>query len=237
MNHWGRIFFFYDDKDRLIGLKGQPLENHTANCLKIAERFHPSFFHPQSDRKRLLSAVALHDQGKKETFRIRPAEERNGKKPVKAPVRFAYSFAGHRFRVPDGDPYIIGLIRSHHEYSIEQINREKSRLSAADQKTFADDLYLLCMADQIEAEISVRAIEGKAVISRTFMEFTTCALDGDALFSVVPWPFEPDAFEMDFDLKAADLSAVKKMTPEAIQKILVQNEHSDERITVTLRRE
>jgi CRISPR-associated endonuclease/helicase Cas3 len=181
MNHWGRIFFQYDAHERLIGVCGQSLANHVNNCKELLERFQPWFFHSET-KERLLKAVELHDQGKRETFRIGTNDEG---------TRFIYSFAGHRFRIPGNDPYIDGLIRSHHQFSVEQINRERARLqSEEDRKRFADDLYLLCMADQIEAELAVKTVEKKRDIARTFMEFTTeKAAESANIYRVIPWPF------------------------------------------------
>ncbi|MBF0524126.1 MAG: hypothetical protein HQK56_03405 [Deltaproteobacteria bacterium] len=201
MNHWGRIFFCYEDGS-LSRAIGQPLENHINNCREILSRFRDEFFHPGS-RARLDKAVDLHDLGKRETFRITYATNKNGKtfqNEQRGP--WGYSFAGHRFRVPHDDPYVAGLIRAHHEFSVEQINREKAMLKQeADRMRFPDDLYLLCMADQLEAELAVKTVENKNDVSRTFMEFTTWRPDPSSFdFTVIPWPFEPVSFHLTFKL-------------------------------------
>jgi len=231
MNHWGRIFFGYDDQQNLKWIKGQPLHNHTENCRFILEQFSSFYFHPET-KDRLMKAVSLHDSGKKETFRIKTDDEDSGK--------FSYSFAGHRFRVPHDDPYVDGLIRSHHEFSVEQINREKAHIeSAEDKKRFPDDLYLLCMADQIEAELAVKTVEKKKDdLSRTFMEFSTIRLTdkvpGD--YTVVPWPFEPESFTLSFELKTLPLEGLKKNDPKTIEEALKKIEISEkETLTITLR--
>ncbi|MBF0496484.1 MAG: hypothetical protein HQK58_07910 [Deltaproteobacteria bacterium] len=191
MNHWGRIFFRYEN-GCLNQAIGQPLENHINNCREILSRFRDEFFHPES-RAMLDKAVELHDLGKQETFRITWDPDAQ---------KWGYSFAGHRFRVPHDDPYVAGLIRAHHEFSVDQINREKAMIKdEADRKRFPDDLYLLCMADQLEAELAVKTVENKNDVSRTFMEFTTWRPNPLSFdFTVIPWPFEPVSFHLTFKL-------------------------------------
>lgn len=242
MNYWGRIFFIYDNNLNLLQVKGQPLENHVDNCRFILEQFRSSYFHKHT-KQRLLQATAQHDEGKKDTFRIQFADNNTkkdnaGKKKEKQ--KLSYSFAGHRFRVPGNDLYIDGLIRSHHEFSVEQINREKAKLSDQDKKTFADDLYLLCMADHLEAELAVKTVENKTGdIPRTFMEFVTKRIEGeDKMFSVIPWPFEPDSFPVIFELKELDLTGLKSDSPKDIEQALKQSkEFKTETLKIFLRRD
>lgn len=241
MNYWGRIFFIYDG-DRLTGIIGQTLENHTSNTRAILEDFHPTYIR-QETRERLMIAAELHDLGKKDTFRIAYDQDvRTGIKPKTAKLpktenKLVYSFAGHRFRVPEDDPYIAGLIRSHHEFSVEQINREKARLlSEKDKEYFADDLYLLCMADQIEAELAVKTVEGKEDCPRTFMEFTTVrsAIRPDT-FTVVPWPFATSGLLLTFNLRELCIEGREKCDAIDIEKALkAENDFQDEAITITL---
>lgn len=86
MNHWGRIFFEYDAKDRLSRVWGQPLHSHVDNCVRLLERFDDGYFHSHT-RNRLLRATALHDEGKKETFRIYAEENNKLKKGKKGGKR------------------------------------------------------------------------------------------------------------------------------------------------------
>ncbi len=255
MKHWGRIFFIYaDDKDKknLRQVKGQPLENHVGNCFEILEKFKGSCFH-ESTKARLLEAVKLHDDGKKETFRImeeREKQEKYEKKPEKKSGKkgkkekqdtaqgFSYSFAGHRFRFPRKDRYIDALIRSHHEFSVEQVNREKAGFdNDDDRKHFADDLYLLCMADQLEAELAVKTIENKeGDIPRTFMEFVTQRLT-DREFAVVPWPFALPEFTLTFKLEIPEIPDLSKKSAKEIQKIFeLGTDFTNEEVHITLRR-
>jgi hypothetical protein len=86
----------------------------------------------------LLQAVEQHDEGKRETFRI-----------VQKELSFSYSFSGHRFRVPGNDPYIDALIRSHHAFSVEQINRERAKFEAESEEVAILPMIFICFAWRI----------------------------------------------------------------------------------------
>lgn len=241
MNYWGRIFF--DDPVNPKTVKAQPLKNHVGNCHIILNGFHESYFHVDT-KERLMKAVLRHDEGKKSTFRLRQfsneINRKDSKKLSQDNMKIQYSFAGHRFKVVERDPYIDGLIRSHHEFSVEQINREISRLSGIERKTFADDLYLLCMADQIEAELAVKSVENINDVPRTFMEFITQRIGSDFNeFSVVPWPFSQPELPLDFHLKVLRLSGRKRFDCKDIEKLLKndQTQFTDETVSIVLRRD
>lgn len=237
MNHWGRIFFFYDSAGRLTHVKGQPLANHTENCRLILEQFHRAGFHPET-RDRLIRAVTAHDEGKRETFRIvDDREEPANKGADNAPRKLGYSFSGHRFRVPADDPYVVGLIRSHHEFSVEQINRERARLTEAEKLRFPDDLYLLCMSDHLEAELAVKSVEKADAAPRTFMEFVTERIDGSATdYTVIPWPFETDRVSITFQLLSLTAAELGDQTRQTIQKTLETGKSfTNETVSITLR--
>ena len=247
MRAWGRIFFRYDDKKELKQVFGQPLENHTGNCRIIIEHLEDRFFN-HATKQRLLEAAIDHDLGKRQKFRIysdvsKTAKQSNSankgknkpkeiKELVSVPDHkdskpiFSYSFSGHRFIVQNKDAYIDALIRSHHEFSVEQINRERSKFppDSEEKQSFADDLYLLCMADQIEAELAVKTFEHKAdeeVIPRTFMEFATERVSDDPLiYTVIPWHFANDSFSLSFELKELRLNALKPLDAAGIEKAL-----------------
>lgn len=238
MNAWGRIFFTYEG-DRLAAVKGQTLENHTENCVKLLDHFQKGWFHGET-KSRLMRATRLHDEGKKETFRLKREDEGRDEKPPKGKTRkLSYSFSGHRFRVPEDDPYIVALIRSHHEFSVEQVNREKAGLRGPDKDFFADDLYLLCMSDHLEAELAVKTIEKKTSPPRTFMEFVTIRDEADPLvYKVVPWPFETDELPLSFNLKSLPLDGLKDTEPKTIQDAMNRSGTSfvDDAVMITLRR-
>lgn len=217
MNHWGRIFFVYEE-ERLTGVKGQPLANHVGNCRDLLAAFDDRYFDPAT-RERLMRAVELHDAGKADTFRILAETEnraagkgkKKGNGSKEANGKLIYSFAGHRFRVPGDDPFVDALIRAHHEFSVERINQERFSLSGDARRRFADDLYLLCMADQIEAELAVQTVEKKTGgLPRTFMEFEVDRLpDEPRAFTVIPWPFAAETVPLTFDLRIPPADSVK----------------------------
>jgi CRISPR-associated endonuclease/helicase Cas3 len=243
--NWGRIFFHYNANGRLCDVQGQPLENHVGNSHIILEQFQSVYFNAAT-REQLLIAAQLHDEGKKMAFRIidnhqqaKNKEKQKQQKTINGD-RFGYSFAGHRFHVPGKGPYIDGLIRSHHEFSVEQINREKSKLCKEEKRHFADDLYLLCMADQLEAELAVKSVEQKhGDISRTFMEFATRRIAGQPqTFTVVPWPFVVEHFTLNLLLLRPELSDMSTASAFKIQKAFENGVNFEEQnVTITLRRD
>ncbi len=246
MNEWGRIFFINDEKGSLDAIYAQPLSNHTENCLSLLNHFSPSFFHKET-KERLFTAVELHDAGKVETFRITTDETRStsgssagsatgraqrslSKNKLKPQVLFdksgngdnlRYSFAGHRFRIKTDDTYIAALIRAHHEYSVEEINRTRALLDPEEKVFFPDDLYLLCMADQLEAELAVKTVEKKDDIPRTFMEFTSERMDDSfRVFTVIPWPFCVDEIKIPIKLFELPEDMHSHKSAKAIEKNL-----------------
>lgn len=195
-----------------------------------------------------MRAVALHDAGKTDTFRIlaektddRPAgkSKKKGNVSKKPGGKLIYSFAGHRFRVPGDDPYVDALIRAHHEFSVERINAERFSLPEEDRRRFADDLYLLCMADQIEAELAVKTVENKTGgLPRTFMEFVTERLeDSHKAFTVLPWPFQADEVSLVFDLRKPEPNPTEP-DAEFLDRLFKNpdTEFQTERLSITLRR-
>ncbi len=189
----GRVFFRANE----VGF--QPLTNHQALVLKILESWQAGEKEEplrvwESTRPSLLLAARWHDDGKRLRFRIVKDEQRN---------RLTYSFRGHRFDIAPEvhDPYARALIRQHHDYATDSVVNAASEFSEAKHARFAEDLYLLMMADQLEAEVAVRIFEGKAGEVRPFVEFELEDLGegGEArVFRLDPWPFQADAFEMEF---------------------------------------
>lgn len=183
----GRVFFLKDK----VGF--QPLSNHRGLVVKLLELWRhgdePLALSPKTE-KRLLLAAWHHDDGKRFTFRIVP----DGKGGL------TYSFRGHRFRVAQAvqDPYAQALIRGHHDYS----TREVVSLAAdfAEEglaHRFPEDLFLLMMSDQLEAELAVRLWQERAGEVRPFVEFDLLP-DGKGGFLLDPWPFRVDEVTLDF---------------------------------------
>lgn len=185
----GRVFF----REKEVGF--QPLSNHQGLVGALLEAWRegegPLNAHPRT-KDRLVKAGHWHDDGKRLRFRIR--EEKGG---------LAYSFAGHRFDVAQEaqDPYVQALIRAHHDYSTPEVVEAAGGLAdPLERDRFAEDLYLLMMADQLEAEVAVRIFEGKEGEVRPFVEFELEDLGEDGkvrAFQLDPWPFREEALELE----------------------------------------
>lgn len=188
----GRVFLREED----AGF--QPLSNHQGLVGALLRAWRegegPLEAHPRT-KDQLVKAGDWHDDGKRLRFRIR--EEKG---------RLVYSFAGHRFDVAPEvqDLYAQALIRGHHDYSTpEVVGAAGGFEDTLERDRFAEDLYLLMMADQLEAEVAVRVFEGKEGEVRPFVEFELEDLGeegGVRAFRLDPWPFREEALEL--ELKA-----------------------------------
>lgn len=177
----------------------QLLSRHHALVKRFLEEWKegegPLEAHPKT-RNRLSEAGEKHDGGKLQRFSVRGEE--NGR-PV-------YSFKGHRFDIPQEvqDPYVRALIRGHHDYSTLEVVGAAGRFQdPLERERFSEDLYLLMMADQLEAELMVRVYEGKEGEVRPFVEFDLedrGQEEGVRVFQLDPWPFCKEYLE--FDLEA-----------------------------------
>ncbi|MGC8876496.1 CRISPR-associated helicase Cas3' [Thermus sp.] len=183
----GRVFFLKDK----VGF--QPLSNHQGLVVRLLELWRegdePLALSPKT-RGRLLLGAEHHDDGKDSTFRILP----DGKGGL------TYSFRGHRFRVAQAvqDPYAQALIRGHHTYATrEVVNLAADFLEEGLGHRFPEDLFLLMMADQLEAELAVRLWQGQAGEVRPFVEFDLFP-EGEGGFLLDPWPFRVDEVTLDF---------------------------------------
>ena len=183
----GRVFFLKDE------VCFQPLSNHQGLVVKLLESWRegdePLALSPKT-KERLLLAARYHDDGKRFTFHIVP----DGKGGL------TYSFRGHRFRVAQAvqDPYAQALIRGHHDYSTrEVVNLAADFLEEGLGHRFPEDLFLLMMADQLEAELAVRLWQRRAGEVRPFVEFDLLP-DGEGGFLLDPWPFRVDEVALDF---------------------------------------
>ncbi|MCS6868130.1 MAG: CRISPR-associated helicase Cas3', partial [Thermus sp.] len=147
----GRVFF----RPGEVGF--QPLSNHQALVVQLLEAWREGegpLELSSRTREKVLQAARHHDDGKSSTFKVEGDEK----------GALVYSFRGHRFRVSPAvaDPYARALIRGHHDYSTrEVVNQASEFVSEGLGQRFAEDLFLLMMADQLEAELAVRVFEGK----------------------------------------------------------------------------
>lgn len=186
----GRVFFTPDSGPNIESVTILTLESHVGNVVDLVKKFqrdsYPSL-KPETTRDRLIRAAQKHDDAKPETFRITYRGWKGD-----SPKSLGYSFAGHRFRVSDSDPYVELLIRLHHEFSVEGIVKAQFQLSNSgfskqEVESFPIDLYILEMCDQIEAEIETYAFAGD-VQPRVFMDFHSRRCE-DGKLEVNPYPF------------------------------------------------
>jgi CRISPR-associated endonuclease/helicase Cas3 len=167
----------------------QLLSRHQALVTTLLEKWRegegPLELSPQTKAKVFLAA-RHHDDGKRSTFKIS-----QGAKGLN------YGFPGHRFRLSleVDDPYAQALILGHHDYSTrEVVNLATEFVAEGLGRRFAEDLFLLMMADQLEAELAVRLFEGKEGEVRPFVEFDLLPLSPGAScrFALDPWPFSQE---------------------------------------------
>lgn len=211
---FGRVFFPRKDDCTIPDhILFQPLGNHVSNVRKLVHYWRRedfSKFNIDESLIRVSKAAGLHDIGKPQRFGVSIKVQANGK------FEFGYSFKGHRFLASDPkQPWVESLAKGHHDYSVHDICRDTyilktllNKLEDADplQKeaekynhtlesdplSYARELYILEMCDQIEAEIACRFYEDKEQAeSRAFMDFTITQSD-KGVFFLDPWIFEKD---------------------------------------------
>ena len=188
----GRVFFEPDSGPDVKKVTVLTLDSHVRNVVKLVEKFRRDFYPTfkqggATTRDLLIRAAQKHDDAKPETFRVTYRGWKGD-----GPKSLGYSFAGHRFRVSDPDPYVELLIRLHHEFSVEGIVKAQFQLSSSgfskeEVESFPLDLYILEMCDQIEAEIETYAFTGSTQ-PRVFMDFHSC-MRKDGNIEVSPYPF------------------------------------------------
>ena len=189
----GRVFFKPDSGPDIETVTVLTLESHVGNVVKLVEKFQRDFYptfkgHDQETHGLLIRAAQKHDDAKPETFRLTYQSWKGD-----GPKSLGYSFAGHRFRVFDPNPYVELLIRLHHEFSVEGIVKAQFQLSNSEEfskaevESFPLDLYILEMCDQIEAEIETYAFTCN-VQPRVFMDFHSRMIE-DRRVEVTPYPF------------------------------------------------
>uniref|UniRef100_A0A7C5RDH3 CRISPR-associated helicase Cas3 n=1 Tax=Thermus caliditerrae TaxID=1330700 RepID=A0A7C5RDH3_9DEIN len=198
-----RLFF----REGEVGF--QPLSQHQGLVVKLLEAWRqgegPLELSPKT-RPRVLLAAQHHDDGKRFTFKVENGEG-----------RLTYSFRGHRFRVAPEvtDPYAQALIRGHHDYSTREVVGLASDFAEEGlHRRFPEDLFLLMMADQLEAELAVRLFEGKEGEVRPFVEFDLLP-DGPEGFFLDPWPFAEDSVELRFSAYFHPYAGEKPQVVEA----------------------
>lgn len=241
---FGRVFFpRQDDCTIPEHILFQPLGNHVSNVRKLVHHWKRDDFsiaNLDESLMRVSKAAGLHDIGKPQRFGVSIKIQANGK------FEFVYSFKGHRFLASDPkQPWVESLAKGHHDYSVHDICRDTYILKTllnkledtdplqeeaekykhileSDSLSYARELYILEMCDQIEAEIACRFYEDKEQAeSRAFMDFTITKSD-EGTFFLDPWIFDRD------DDVELTLSSWLMPFPDNIRKALLKATKDDD---------
>ncbi|MUG96257.1 CRISPR-associated helicase Cas3' [Scytonema sp. UIC 10036] len=210
----------------------QPLDNHVGNVIKLGEYWKPNdFSNPyQSSFLRFKKSAGIHDKGKPQKFELRVENNKNGEFK-----KYIYSFRGHRFVADSKDIWVKKLARGHHDFSVQDICRdtyelkkdsEYAKILSNDPLTYARELYILEMCDQIEAELACRVIgDEEQAESRTFMDYTISKDESEPnVYRIDPWIFSKDEIELTFKSWVFRLSEDDKAK---LQKCRKQNRDAD----------
>jgi hypothetical protein len=221
----GRVFFTPDSGPNVESVTVLTLDSHVGNVVDLVKKFQRDSYPTLkrgTTRNQLIRAAQKHDDAKPETFRITYRSWKGD-----GPKSLGYSFAGHRFRVSDSDPYVELLIRLHHEFSVEGIVKAQFQLSSsgfskAEVESFPLDLYILEMCDQIEAEIETYAFTCD-VQPRVFMDFHS-RMREDGKLEVNPYPFGNEEISLSFAYYQLE---IQEIVPEEEYMQIVKGLESD----------
>ncbi|WP_375513645.1 CRISPR-associated helicase Cas3' [uncultured Nostoc sp.] len=230
---FGRVFF--PDKTNPVPdvVYFQPLGNHVANVRKLIKSWKTNYFsganieEKQKSKKRVDEGARVHDRGKPNKFKIEGKIIKEGKFK-----EYIYSFKGHRFEAVSSDEWAQCLAVGHHDFSVGDICRDAYKLRkqstdyadilAEDILAYAQELYILEMCDQIEAELACRVIgNDEQADSRAFMDYTTAKLN-DFNYLIDPYPFEDSSISLSFAYWSMKVSQSDK---DELQKYFDKNEH------------
>ncbi|MCD8488246.1 MAG: CRISPR-associated helicase Cas3' [Desertifilum sp.] len=197
---FGRVFFPGEVKPDLDEVRLQPLGDHVGNVRRLVKQWEK--FPCNDSPKRVLKAADLHDMGKPQRFAIQVNTDTKGKFK-----NYIYSFRGHRFLAESEDTWAQALARGHHDFSVREITKDTyhlkkhstySPLLSQNPLAYAEELYILEMCDQIEAELACRVLgDDEQAESRTFMDYTLSKTD-DQTYQLDPWPFKQQKLDLTF---------------------------------------
>ena len=222
--NFGRLFFPGEPEIIPSEIRLQPLGDHVGNVRRLVKQW-KDFPAVEGSRDRVLKSADLHDMGKPQRFSIQVQTTPKG-----IFKQYIYSFKGHRFLAESQDLWAQTLARGHHDFSVKDIcrdtyslrkdNPEYARLLSQDPLSYAQELYILEMCDQIEAELACRVIgDENQAESRTFMDCTIAKVD-DTNYLLDPWPFDQESLELTFKYWT------KKLEPS--EKAQLENLHAKE---------
>ncbi|GAB4528044.1 MAG: CRISPR-associated helicase Cas3' [Pleurocapsa sp.] len=218
--NFGRVFF-PEDKTKIIPdeIRFQPLGNHVGNVKRLAKVWN---LKDEASRQRIIKGIDLHDMAKPQTFKI--LADTNKKGEFK---KYIYSFRGHRFAAKDIKYRKIAeqnnlehqqswseiLAIGHHKYSVKDIAEDIYRLKKnPDYQTilernplvYAEELYILEMCDQIEAELACYVCgDEQHGDERTFMEYSLLKDESNksneiSVYYLDPYPFVESEVKLNF---------------------------------------
>lgn len=216
--NFGRVFFPGEtNKDGKANpiidtVRLQPLDNHVGNVQQLVEYW--KNFPCEDSPPRVLKAAEIHDEGKPQRFSMQVNLDHEDKFK-----NYIYSFRGHRFIAECDDAWTQALARGHHDFSVGDITedayelRKNSTYAAIlnqNPLAYAEELYILEMCDQIEAELACRILDDeKQAESRTFMDYTISQHE-DGSYLLDPWPFEAPEISLDFHYWSKHLTEEEK---------------------------
>ena len=209
---FGRIFFPGEPNPVLDEVRLQPLGDHVGNVRRLVKQWED--FPCEGSLLRVLKAAEIHDMGKPQRFSIQVNTDSKDKFK-----NYIYSFRGHRFLAACNDAWAQALARGHHDFSVGDITRDAYELkkdagyaSILNQNplAYAEELYILEMCDQIEAELACRILgDERQAESRTFMDYTISEA-GDGNYLLDPWPFKKRKLDLTFKYWSKQLSGKEK---------------------------
>lgn len=233
---FGRVFFPGEEKPVLDEVRLQPLGDHVGNVRRLVKQWRPEDAPCQEESlRRVLKASDIHDMGKPQRFSIQVNTDPKGKFK-----NYIYSFRGHRFLAESDDAWAQALARGHHDFSVGDIARDayELRKEAAyaavlnqEPLAYAEELYILEMCDQIEAELACRILgDEQQAESRTFMDYTISE-EREGVYLLDPWPFKEPQLSLKFHYWSKELLEDEKTE---LQKLCDRNE--DTKLGTTLDR-
>ncbi|MBT9314859.1 type I-D CRISPR-associated helicase Cas3' [Leptothoe spongobia] len=210
--NFGRLFFPGEPTPTPEEVRLQPLGDHVGNVRRLVKQW--KVFPCADSLPRVLKAADIHDMGKPQKFSIQVNTDPKGKFK-----NYIYSFRGHRFLAETEDAWAQALARGHHDFSVGDITRDTYELRK-DPKykailnhnplAYAEELYILEMCDQIEAELACRIVgDEDQAESRTFMDYTISDA-GNGTYLLDPWPFQQSQLELTFRYWSKQLTDVEK---------------------------
>jgi CRISPR-associated endonuclease/helicase Cas3 len=231
--NFGRLFFPGEPSVVPYEIRLQPLGDHVGNVRRLVKQW-KEFPEVEGSRDRVLKSADIHDMGKPQRFSIQVQTTPKG-----TFKQYIYSFRGHRFLAESQDLWAQTLARGHHDFSVKDIcrdtynlrkdNPEYAKLLSQNPLTYAHELYILEMCDQIEAELACRVIgDEHQAESRTFMDFTVTRID-NSNYSLDPWPFEQESLPLTFKYWRKRLES-----SEIAQLEVLHDKESDSKLGNTL---